>query len=528
MSYYPTPSYSYSSPLPASYSGSYGGAQRTYVSTPSEPFRYSTGVSGASQPYATAQVGGSTYSSGNIRQPTYRSTVPASQGLSSAYGIPAAQNIYSAAATTTSRPMTSVPSAGYTSVKTATSSAPLRTVVQQQAIPKAPVQSVYTTTSTTQAQYRPAAAATSASTTMATAQRQPIQVPLTKPVKPTAVPAKASKTDDDVVEITTPAAKALGDDVIDVDRDKVFDALFDAQEKAEESLVQQVQHQLMITGPPSDAQAEQMQKQAEQRFLRIPLEKVWAEFTCQHKGQAITEEEHCELVRCFITANKRWSTTKNEEGKQQMAMQMAAMGLPPGLAHMMTAMTDNLVGGLEQTLYEKMSANYQLIAKAVWAQLQKESTGHVSKKAFMEKFLDVFSEVVDKGLEKALKSGELDAALGPLAGGGGPVIMVAAIPVDEMMGLGSAGSRGPLMLGAPPEAHSFPRQPAYSQPSYGSGYPSSAYGGPTSVPQYTSLHNQGAFGYGGSVPYGSQAAHAPAYSSSYSTGYAPQAYSRPY
>lgn len=58
-----------------------------------------------------------------------------------------------------------------------------------------------------------------------------------------------------------------------------------------------------------------------------------------------------------------------------MAMQMAAMGLPPGLAHMMTAMTDNLVGGLEQTLYEKMSSNYQLIAKAVWAQLQKDAHG---------------------------------------------------------------------------------------------------------------------------------------------------------
>lgn len=49
----------------------------------------------------------------------------------------------------------------------------------------------------------------------------------------------------------------------------------------------------------------------------------------------------------------------------------------------------------------------------------------------MDKFLDVFSDVVDKGLEKALKSGELDAALGPLASSG-PVIMVAAIPMDEM------------------------------------------------------------------------------------------------
>lgn len=57
--------------------------------------------------------------------------------------------------------------------------------------------------------------------------------------------------------------------------------------------------------------------------------------------------------------------------------------------------------------------------------------GLVPKKAFMDKFLDVFSDVVDKGLEKALKSGELDAALGPLASSG-PVIMVAAIPMDEM------------------------------------------------------------------------------------------------
>eukprot|EP00667_Euglena_gracilis_P007513 EG_transcript_7595 len=533
MSYYPTASYSYTSAPPASYAGSYGGPQRTYVGARSEPYQYSSSLSGSTQSFA-ARAGGPAYST-NVYQPTYQTSVSTSQGPTASYGIPAAQNLYTSAASAASRPSTqsAAPRTGYTT--SAATATPLRTVVQQpqQGTGRAPAQPAYVA-GTAQTQPRPAATSTGASTsTTTTVHRQPIQVPLSKPVKPAAAPTKVSHADDDVVEITTPAAKALGEEIIDADRDKVFDALFDAQEKAEESLVQQVQQQLMITGPPSEAQAERMQQQAEQRFLRIPLEKVWTEFARQHKGQAVTEDEHCELVRCFITANKRWSTSKNEEGKQQMAMQMAAMGLPPGLAHMMTAMTDNLVGGLEQTLYEKMSSNYQLIAKAVWAQLQKDAHGLVPKKAFMDKFLDVFSDVVDKGLEKALKSGELDAALGPLASSG-PVIMVAAIPMDEMMGLG-AGNRGPLMLGAPPEMHSLPRQAAHTQPSYGSSYPhpsASAYGA-SGLPQYTTLPSQGAYGYGGN-PYAAQAPaapHLPSYAApaqGYHPGYASQMYSRPY
>lgn len=379
--------------------------------------------------------------------------------------------------------------------------------------------------------------------------RNPVQVPITRVSQPTSSATATTKAlqkveDEEVVEIRTPAAR-MADDIIDADRDKVFDFLFEAQEKAEESLMQQVRGQLMITGPPSEAQAEQMQRQAEQRFLRIPLEKVWAEFAKQHHGQAITKDEHCELVRCFITANKRWSTTKNEEGKQQMMMEASSMGLPPGLVHMMTAMTENLVGGIEQTLYEKMSSNYQLIAGAVWAQLGKDSNGCVTKKAFTEKFLDVFSDVVDKGMEKALESGELDAALGPLAGNG-PVIMMAAIPMDMeemLMGSMGMGMGGPMMIGAPPGAH---LHSAHSQGSggYSQGYPqgysqSGSYGGAylsahgrSAAPQ-PSPYNGAGYGspqYGGGAQYSSGATSygaggygasygaAPSYTASYGGG----------
>jgi len=295
--------------------------------------------------------------------------------------------------------------------------------------------------------------------------------PTTTTSKPAAKAPSAQAKVEEVEEISTPAAKAADDvEVLDADRDKVFDALFEAQVQAEESLMRQVQGQLMITGPPSEQQAEHMQKQAEQRFLRLPLEKVWKEFAKKHQGAAITKEEHIELCRCFITGNKRWSTGKNEQDKQQMAAEMASMGIPMPLVQMMASMTDNLMGGVEDTLYKKMSDNYEVIASAVWAKLNKDSKGCVTKASFLDKFLESFSEIVDKGMEQFVKSGELDAALGPLAGaGGGPIVMVAAVPMDEMMMGGLMGmGGGPLMIeGFAPEP--APQSRYSGQPSFAQG-----------------------------------------------------------
>ena len=58
-----------------------------------------------------------------------------------------------------------------------------------------------------------------------------------------------------------------------------------------------------------------------------------------------------------------------------MAAEMASMGIPMPLVQMMASMTDNLMGGVEDTLYKKMSDNYEVIASAVWAKLNKDSKG---------------------------------------------------------------------------------------------------------------------------------------------------------
>eukprot|EP01012_Entosiphon_sulcatum_P049885 TRINITY_DN68609_c0_g1_i1.p1 TRINITY_DN68609_c0_g1~~TRINITY_DN68609_c0_g1_i1.p1 ORF type:complete len:331 (-),score=82.29 TRINITY_DN68609_c0_g1_i1:191-1183(-) len=289
-----------------------------------------------------------------------------------------------------------------------------------------------------------------------------------------------------------------------MDRDKVFDELFEVEDTETERMSQVMQSR--VRAITSEAQMQQLQDEVDAHMLSAvqqPLEKIWAEYARKHRGQLLTKDELGDLVRNFITASDRRAKEQSSSNPME-GMLGGAEGLPHPLLQMIAAFGQQMQSSLQNSVHRTMLQHSDLIAAEVWKRLSGgndtgNSTG-IDKPAFLEKFLPTIEEVVSKGLQQAAESGalEIDA----------PAVAVISLPI-EMAGMMMGGLPQALMLEGPsgfggggaspfPSAGGsdfFPSGGAYYQQQQQYPYGSGGYG---SQPQFpaNSAYPSAASGYG--------------------------------